>query len=353
MRRTLGVMLALALGGCGNEMMDATPQAEPLQLELAGGSSEGFAPSSSGVQSAALSGAGPTLLLEVRNGIAGLNEAVGDIVHPIEAAIATVGIAEQTGTTTTWKPFDHGNATLLFTMKKLGEKRFGWILQAKPQGADDSQYQGVMAGEIALGDQPHHGIGVMGADLDKYASVDSSYHGSGQLLVGFAHVAGYKALAYGLHNFSPDVTTFDPIDAVFSGWRGPLGTAHVRLALYDNFDGTPTAAKELLLMHARWLPLVGGRVDAIVTGGDVPAGNAYVANSCFDGNFDEGFLLMRDCMANSTAPATCTIVKTSGSPSACVHDLADEELPPSSPTDPSLEPGAPTQPSLPSSMPSP
>lgn len=360
MRRTLTMLTiaGFALGGCGSsqEFLDATPDTQSLQMELTGdATSEGLATSSAdwGAATQALSGPVPEYLAHTRDAIHALNQAVATVLQPIGEAVADTHAQIPTGDVRVWGPHDHGAATFRFTMKKIAPKTFGWKADVKPLGADDSAYVTVMGGAIQLGDLPHRGKGMMGIDLTKLASVDSDFHGNGQMLVGFAHVGGFKVLAYGLHDFSPDVTSFDPIDAVFSGWRGPDGGAKVRLALWANLADSPTPAKELAVLRARWLPGVGGRADAIATSGDVPAGHAFVANACWDRDLSDvdGFYVLRDCSLNNL-DVDCTVIKTAGQPSNCAPDLADEELPSTDPMDPTQESGAPAQPSMPSAMPS-
>lgn len=361
MRRKLGflmVSIGLAVtGACGgsDEFTNATPETAALQMELTGDATgEGLSASSAdwGVREQALSGDLPEYLRHTRDAIKALNDAVATVLKPVEAAVAANIGQLQTGDVRTYGPHDQGATTFLFYVKKLGTKDFGWRLDAKPQGAPDAHYVTVMGGLFHLGDQPHRGVGAMGADLDKLASVDSDFHGAGQLLVGFAHVAGYKILTYGLLNFSPDVRSFDPVDAVFTGWKGPLGVAHVRLATYANLEDSPTPAKELVGLHARWLPGVGGRADAIAVGGDVPQGHAWVANSCWSRDLTDvdGYYAIRDC-TGTPASFTCNVIKTAGQLSNCARDLADEQLPPMDPKDKTPEPGAPMQPAVPGAMP--
>lgn len=359
MRRTIGLTL-LSLGliaGCGkDEFADATPQTSALQMELTGDSSEGLSAQSSdwGAQRQALTAQLPEWLQHTKDGIKALNDAVAKVIAPIEQAVAAAqsGAAQQSSDAKLYGPTDKDGATWRFYIKHVDTNDFGWALQAKPIGGDDSLYVTVMAGVFQKGTEPHHGKGIMGVDLDKLASVDSTFHGSGQMFVGFAHVDGFKVLAFGLHNFSPDVTQFETVDAIFSGWKGPDGVARVRLAAYANIADTPTDAKELSILRARWLPGVGGRADALATAGDIPAGHVFVANACWDRDQSDvdGFYALRDCQIGSLS-INCTIVKTAGQLSNCAKGLGDEQLPPTDPMDPTQEQGSPVQPSIPSQMP--
>jgi len=349
------MLTALFLVGCGggDEFSNASPETSAYQLELSGDPSEGISSQSAdwGASRQALGAPVPEYLGHTRDAIHALNAAVASVLDPAADAVAANAHKLQTGDKRTYGPIDRGGATFLFFIAKVADKTFGWELQAKPLGGADAQYVKVMGGAFHQGDQPRRGEGVIGADLDKLASVDNTFHGNGQMLVGFAHVGGFKVLAYGLHQFSPDVTQFDPVDAAFWGWKGPLGEAHVKLAVYANLADTPTAAKELLLLHARWLPGVGGRTDAIAVGGDVPQGHAIAIDACWDrdGSDVDGFLLVRDCTASSGGMASCSVIKTAGSPAHCA--LGDEELPAQDPLDATQDPGAPKTLTPPASMP--
>jgi hypothetical protein len=357
MRRNFGLLaLTVSLLGTGcqanDEFANASPQTSAYQLELTGDSTEGLSTQSAdwGAATQALGVQPPEYLGHTQDAIRALNQAVAAVLDPAADAVAANAGKLQTGDTRNFGPVDKNGATFLFTMTKAADKTFGWLLQAKPIGGADSQYVKVMGGLFHAGDQPHLGEGIIGADLDKLASVDSQFHGNGQMLVGFAHVQGFKILTYALHQFSPDVTQFDPVDAVFWGWKGPLGEAHVKLALYANLADTATAAKELLLLHARWLPGVGGRADALALGGDVPQGSVIAVNACWDrdGSDVDGFLLVRQC-TGSPAGVGCTVLKTAGSPANCKLD--DEELPAQDPMDATQDPGAPQTTTPPTSMP--
>lgn len=357
------LILSLALGaGCRGmnaaEFEDAAPEEAAFAMEVTGDSaSEGLTTSSDadwGESAQALSAPGPEYLQHTRGAIRALNEAVARILRPIGEAIAAGKIrGAKVGDARTYGPHDKGGATYTFTIKKIANKLWGWRLDAKPQGAADTAYVQVMGGLFHEGELPRRGRGAMGVDLDKLATVDASFKGAGQMLVGFAHVAGFKVLAYGLKGFSPDVTAHDPVDAVFSGWRGPLGGTRVRLALHANVEDSPTAAKELVLLRARWFPGEGGRADAIAVKGDVPDGRAIVANSCWNKSLEagvSGFLLVRDCPIGELRTG-CTVIRTEGALVNCARSVADEELPPTAPVDPTLEPGAPMTEPIPGAFP--
>jgi hypothetical protein len=361
MRRTLSFLFlsTLMITGCktADEFSDAVPDPAAFELEVTGDPmTEGLSEDAvEGPVRAALgngNAAAPEYLAHARNGVRAVNEGIRRVLSPILTAIATQGRRAQVGDERRYGPTDHGQATYVFVIKKLSLRSFGWALVAKPQGAPDSAYETVMGGLFQAGDLPRRGRGTLGVDLDKLARVDADFKGSGQMLVGFAHVLNYKVLAYGLHNFSPDVTQHDPVDAIFSGWRAPTGVRRVRLAVHANIADSPSAAEELVLVRSRWLPGFGGRADAVVLTGDVPQGRAVVANACWRREADDvnGFLLVRNCQLG-LFDRDCTLIRTEGALANCAPGLETEELPAADPNDPSLEPDAPEMPTIPASMP--
>jgi hypothetical protein len=355
------LVLALVSGagvGCAphtNEFENATPDTSGYTLEITGDakgeglSTASLAADGVGVVSQGLTGALPEYLQDTREAVRALNDGVRAVIDPIVDLVATHPLAA--GDKQVWGPKDRGTATYRFIVARGLERRFGWLLQAKPIGAPDSAYQVVMGGVIVPGDLPHRGRGAMGVDLDKLSTIDTTVTGRGQLLVGFAHVLGFKVLKYALHQFTPDPAQFAPIDALFGGWRGPQGRTEVKVAVHANLEGTATAAAELAVLHARWLPGVGGRVDAVATSGDVPAGKAVVAFQCFnkDCGVAGSFTLVSLC--DIGAPASCVPVKTDGVPANCANGLTDDATPASDPMADQALSGAPEDPPLPSAMP--
>jgi hypothetical protein len=174
----------------------------------------------------------------------------------------------------------------------------------------------------------------------------------GKLFVGFAHGPnGGKVLVYGLKQFTPDPAERAAIDAAFVGWRGPGGATAVRLFTHANIPESATAAQEKTAMRLRWLPTLGGRIDALAWDGDVPANHVYVVNACWNVQKAQGFLRVRDCQRTDTG-GTCEVKKLEGDPQNCALGLREEQLPADDPNDASAESGAPeTSEAPPSDMP--
>lgn len=349
--RLLSGLAALALVACGGvqalpEFDAAAPESQALEMSIIGDAEEGVTTTNKlldgdvGTLEQPVTGAtAPECLVRAQGAVKEINDAVRRVLTPIATAIAGSPTVAN-GTTHVWPEKDHGNGTYKFTMRKKDTGTFVWKLEGKPKGSPDTSYVIVMLGGFTKGDASRRGKGVVGFDLDRNATVDSTFKGQGKLLVGFAHKDGYAALAYGLKAFTPDPAVHAPVDAVFYGARGPLGGRAVRLAFHGNLCGSPTAAVEFLLMRARWLPTVGGRADAIAWSGDVPAGRMYVANSCWDKVFQEGFFLVRDC-TKGVFPLQCnaTPLKQVGQVSNCAAGLQSESLPSDDPNSTAPEAG--------------
>jgi hypothetical protein len=204
----------------------------------------------------------------------------------------------------------------------------------------------VFAGGITRGELARRGRGIVGIDGDKLASIDSSLKSKGKLLFGFAHgAAGAKFISYGLKGFTPNSDNHEPVNAIFRALRGPKGATIVRLAGYYNIPASKDATtKELLIARARWLPAIGGRADVVAVPGkgDVPAGKAYVAHSCWNAALKEGRFIVKECEAGKGAAAVCTTIKEEGKLEDCGLGLRDAKAPSEDPNADSAEDAADT-----------
>lgn len=347
MRKTLSFIAVLWVAACGRREDDAFAEAAPADpsaftLELSGANEMALVAEDgeAGIQKQGLHGESPELLQQARQGIVWLNQNVRRAIEPIAELIAEGKSQMQPGDARVWGPKDKGNATYRLTIKRLSADRFAWKLEAKSIGAPDSDYKMVAVGQLVKGERPHRGRGSLGIDFDALRSIDGAIKAQGKLFCGFAHVGESKVLIYVLKGFTPDIAVHEPISAAFVGHKNDITRVRrVRLATKFNLKDSPTEAKEFVRMRARYIPGVGGRADALATGGDVPAGKAYLASACWDAQEHEGFFVLRLCTLGQ--PASCQVVATRGQPSNCRAGLQDEELPPENENDTSSEPESP------------
>ena len=110
-------------------------------------------------------------------------------------------------------------------------------------------------------------------------------------------------------------------------------------AITDN--GTPISIGDLSFQ-----PGTGGRADLLATGGDIPAGHAYVGTACWDAQEQEGFKALRDCVKGTDGkPGSCTVLFKEGQILNCAADFRNTEMDPpaENPNDSTQEPGAPSE----------
>ena len=330
---------------------EAMPETAGYTMELATRDTGTTSAQSLGTSQAALDGpqaVGETIT-RAHDAIDNVNAAVHAVLDPLSQLIGSHAYAVVGGARV--YVFQRDALTLRFTIARGADLRFGWLLEAKVQATADAAYVRVMAGAFARGDEVRRGRGVLGFDLSAFAMVDPTFHGSGELLIAFAHTSGHKVLRFAAKDFSSDVTQHETLSALFSAWRGPTGAADVRVAAYANLPGTATDKKELSLLHARWEAGVGGRVDAIAVDGDIVANQAIVAFACYRGTLanDEGYLLVASC---DVTKQSCSPIETAGAIANCLPDEQTDQTPTADANLAPLPTAAPEDPGVPTSMPS-
>lgn len=333
-------------GGAGQEAQQIIPDLTALTLEVTGDPSEGAAAPTPqqgaiGISQRAVTHA-PEYLAHARDGVRMVNATVKEMMGQVRSLIEQ-SEGRQTAAGRVYGPKDVGTVTYRVLVRKLGEGSFGWRLEAKPQGAQDSAYLRVMAGGVQRRGESGR-RGTFGANLDNMKAIDASYPGQGLLLGGFGLREGNKTLAYRLRNFTPDAQEHRPVTAAFVGHRrADTGATSVRLATHQNLARIPngTAAEELVRLRARWVPGVGGRAAILATAGDIPQGEAYVGTSCWDAQLQEGFKALLHCTQVGTPSRSCTVIQSTGQQSSCRSGERDVAEPALDPMDGALDSDAP------------
>jgi hypothetical protein len=351
------LIAATALAACGSSpnasagdsLAAAVPDGAGISLEATGAASEDVTLSDTSEASVAADGgaaSGLTFLPVIRQGIHDLNQGLETFFGPIGQLISTQGKDIVVGTSKTYGPVDQGGVTYLLTVKRFAPNRYAWKLEGKTTGAAvDVALTTLAVGTLfhASNDEAHRGRGQIGVDLDAFASVSPGFMGQGKLYGAYSNyeVSGAggasglagdaKTVVYVLKNFSIDTSAHPPISAAFVGHKTLAGVRDARVLYYGElpeFVGTPDHA-ELLLGRARFNPGVGGRADALVTGGDVPSGVFIYGAECWDVSEDLGWRKVWSC--TSLDPNSCTVESEQGNVMACAVDLRDDM--PEAPTD--------------------
>lgn len=265
-------------------------------------------------------------LTRPRAAVQELNQALRDFLQPIAALVRRQEPDEVTGNVAQWGPVTRGTTEYRFFVRRGILKRFGWLLQARPDGSS-AEFANVAAGGIRVGTRVRRGHGVAGVDLDALADVDPTVNARGKVLAAFAHGPAGTALAYGLHDFTrADDST--PVDAAFQQVHLASGFNRVRLAFHGNLPETASAAEELVLARVRHQREVGGRADLLVTGGDIANGKVWLVSECWNTQLGSTYRSVRECPGDGIGGARCVEQLSKGEPSACARELATPEFPP-------------------------
>ncbi|MBK8481618.1 MAG: hypothetical protein IPL40_10630 [Proteobacteria bacterium] len=365
----LSAVLLAAAPGCrgdllasANEFSNGAPELGAFQLELTGDAErEGLEVAQT---TAALADVAQGLdeeaiapyLEGARDGLRQLNQALRGTLAPVAALLREQAPKTLRGQRRWWGPATRGATDYSFVMERgaLMRSRFSWALVAKAAAASTDAYRVIAAGTIVVGAERRRGRGVVGLDLDQARAADSTVGAGGKLLVSFAHGALGTALAFRLKDFTPDAAdgALTPYSAVVQGLHlrpaseGDLPARNVvRLAYYGNAqDSAQSATRELILTRARHWRGIGGRIDALATGGDLEANQAYVIAECWSEGLGQRFLRVRRCAReNPGNDPGCTVVRSDGDESACALGLRRAELPPTDPAQDAAEPLSPTE----------
>jgi hypothetical protein len=360
----LGSVLALATA-CGGddvndtEYVESMPDLAGLSMEINEGAdegarlvAEGFGEYEAALQAQATA---PEYLEGARMSIRALNAVLKEqITRLVELTNGDLKESKP-GDVLVYGPRDGANANWRLQVKKLGERRFGWKLEARPLGStDDTAFKVVSAGRMARGEVANRGRGTLGVNLDVLKQVAPNTPGQGKLLASFAHPpAGGKVLSYRLVGFTPNATNHEPVSGAFVGHKLAGGLTRIRVVAQKDFTSLPnnTSAKETFVNRVRFKPGVGGRADIVVFGGDVPVNQIYLGAACWDPQEQEKFKVLRVCTKQEGAPPQCEIIASTGSRAACPADnfLNDMEPPQQNPDpgDTAPEPDAPEAPEAP------
>lgn len=357
--RFLAALTLFAAAACGgnattSEYADAVPEVSSAQLEITGNSAaEGLVRedgSSDAIQQDVTLSNPPEWLAKTRAGIKELNDYVKKVMAPISVLVLETAKADPAvGSVQVFGPKDQGNANWKLSVKKKADKKFTWKLEARTLGStDDAAFKIVAVGEMdRAAEAAHHGKGVLGLDLDAYATVDTTSKGTGKLLAAFAHAGPGKVLVYRLKNFTPDSSAHAAVSAVIYGHKTASGETVVRVASVSDVVAGP--ALELMFSHLHWMPGVGGRADLLIPNkgvngtapnGDLPSTKFGVGKSCWNAQEQEGFKTVGLCTVGQGV-AGCTF-DTAGAVSACTasgKDASENE----SKDDTTEEDGAPAQ----------
>lgn len=239
----------------------------------------------------------------------------------------------------TWQR-THGTIEVKWTVTKVSEEVYDWLLQARPVGGTD--WTTVFSGEIDRtgATAPHQGKGTAKLDLTALHAVDPTQPFTGVIDTAFESFADHRKLVVD----AVAVTWEPPVDAAGMAWfAGVPENAHYvyyrapgkggSFKAHDSMVflcpppavGAPPPADVKLL--SRWFvggspaPSYQGRSDAVMTGGQLDAASRVVGLTCQTAAFDatptaEAYWLMKE--ESATSPfATIAVWGPAGNEAAC------------------------------------
>ncbi len=291
----------LALAACGgpspqDAFRSAAPTSAALQIEVDGGASAAAPAGATGTaQPAAVlpvpDACHPLLFARTEAVARRLNRHFGYALGRIEHVIATHP-ALATDAKVVWTEQRDG-LDVRFTMTRTGDV-FAWTLELRPAGAPDDAWVTVFSGDIDRtgATRPHDGKGELALDLDALHSVEPALDVGGKLSATFDLTATRRlvAITAGGVRWDPDtdgdLARVAPLDASYTWLREPGigGSLVLKDAMVFACPANPALAPADAELVSRWYRTssgeIHGRSDAKATGGQIPAGDAWMGVTC-------------------------------------------------------------------------
>jgi len=341
--RIAAAALPLALAACGSDQnaapfQDATPSYAALAMDVTGpaaadgtaaGPALALAPAPIDALAMTPVDCHPHLFVRTADLARRVNRHLWKFLRHVEVMAARHPDHLDSGSAR-WQR-GHGRIEVRWTVTKVSDQVFQWLLQAR--SAVHPDWATIFSGQIdrsgAKG--PHQGAGTATLDLDALKAVDPLERASGVVVASFESFADHrklvvdaKAVAWDTEGLSFFVST--PADAHYVYFREPgkggSFKAHDAMAFLcpPPVSGPPPAADVKVL--ARWFVTgneVHGRSDALMVGGQLPAGNAVMGLTCHQAALTadaqlEGYWMMKQEDAGGATVAAWT---PAGATTAC------------------------------------
>ena len=180
-----------------------------------------------------------------------------------------------------WQAMGHDGATeYQLNVVRIGVKLFAYGLKAR-QG--DGEFTRVLWGAFAK-QAVRRGAGRIHADFTAWKGVKDDLNHDGQAEFRFINAGNRKVVAFGAKGLVTPRNE-NPVNGVFQFWKGNLGKRAFRYVREINVLGGD--AKEWVGARAVYKLGTGGFMQALITGGDVPAdSDPITARGCWkDGDW--------------------------------------------------------------------
>jgi hypothetical protein len=289
----------LALAACGGNSSEeafrnAAPSSAALAIDVDGGATTTATAASTGtaapIDATAPTACHPLLFLRAEAVARRLNRHFRHALGRIEHVVATHP-ALSTDARVVWTEQRDG-LDVRFTMTRAGDV-FTWTLELRPAGGPDASWVTVFSGDIdrAGASGPHQGKGEFALDLDALHAV-TALDVAGKLQATFDLSAAKRlvAITAGGVRWDPDadgdLARTAPLDATYTYLREPGvgGSLVLKDSMIFFCPANPALAPAEAELVSRWYRTssgeIHGRSDARATGGQIPAGEAWMGVTC-------------------------------------------------------------------------
>lgn len=218
--------------------------------------------------------AGPLFAGATKVEIADVNAMVGTVVGFVDTGLKGASLVSKSATQHVWTIDTGKGIALRFTIDKLSDAHFNWLVEAKARG----DYVEILRAQLARDNTiplPGRGSGVLGIDLDAWNAVTAgtplATAASGKVTLGFQHGPGGSH-----HRYRLDAQYFDVVHVPGRVWT--LGSGTASLDALVSGPGGP----EKFHARVRQINGKGGWSSAVAFGGRFPGGTAALARECWD-----------------------------------------------------------------------
>jgi hypothetical protein len=208
-----------------------------------------------------------------------IDQLLGDVIAMLDEVTSYPPSWESGTNTASWGPWEDDAISGRLWVREQADGSYGWALEFKPVGSDDTAFEAVAKGHVAAGATPEESAGDFTIDFDAAAGAGGGDGEVGQLRVDYALDAEGAQGELALRNFADDVGNVEA-DALVTYDTHAAG-GFLDWAMRGDVSDPPNGVEERLRMHARWDDTGAGRLDARITGGDLGA-LSYAESSCWD-----------------------------------------------------------------------
>ena len=299
-------LIGLLLGGCMSpvdEFRGAAPAAQTVSLNVPAGA----AASTASVKD----GASPEVIgqratfYEITRGVTTIvNGGVGVTLLVLQA-IVDQQPTSLTADHATWGPYTGAldPTTWKFDVSKVGPIDYAYVLSAKPRGAADTAYVGIITGQAHVISRVV-GSGDFKFDFSSLHQLDPSNKSQGEIDVHYDNTGSPRVVEVAFKGFDDGNGSYTPDDALYKYAENSDRSGSFEFVTKADVDHDPLRVAETVAIKSVWLATGQGDSHAGATGGSLAADATL--EECWSATFQ------RTYFTDSWNPA-----ETEGDPATC------------------------------------